>query len=156
MKSFDDLRTQLNEYSEGPYANGTAFAAQGGHSQYRNDIADAGFMEKIQQYLDIVGGKSVFDPTGATIRLRGEMNIVGLDFPYSVSDGEGTFPVRGNAVAVGTQNADGTFIESEDDGIESKLGHPLVMEVRHEPTGDGRFFVRAKLVNPNEDSPEEE
>ena len=156
MKSFDDLRTQLNEYSDGPYANGTSFAAQGGHSQYRNDIADAGFMDKIQQYLDIVGGKPVFDPQGATVRLRAEMNIVGLDFPYQNGDGEGSFPVRGNAVAAGTQNPDGTFIESDDDGLESKLGHPLVVDIRHESNGDGRFFVKARLVNPNEDAAEEE
>mgnify|MGYP003152918804 FL=1 len=155
MKSFDNLRTQLNEYADGPYANGTAFSAQGGHSQYRNDISDAGYMDKIQQYLDIVGGKPVFDPVGTTVRLRGEMNIVGLDFPYSVKDGEGTFPVRGNAVAAGTQNADGTFVESEDDGIESKLGHSLVMDVRHEASGDGRFYVKARLINP-EDTAEEE
>ena len=155
MKSFDDLRSQLNEYSDGPYANGTAFSAQGGHGRYRQDIADTGFMKKIQQYLDIVGGKPVFDPHGATVRLRAEMNIIGLDFPYANGDGEGTFPVRGNEVAPGTQNPDGTFVESGDDGIESKLGHSLVLDIRHEPTGDGKFFVRSRLVNPDEDSSEE-
>jgi|TARA_R100001015_G_C4597750_1_gene152836 hypothetical protein len=154
MKSFDDLRTQLNEFADGPYASGTAFAVQGGHSS-RNDIGDAAFMDKIQQYLDIVGGKPVFDPHGATVRLRAEMNIVGLDFPFAAGDGEGSYPVRGNAVAQGTLNPDGTFIESEDDGIESKLGHPLVMDVRHEASGDGRFFVKARLVNPDEDAAEE-
>ena len=112
---------------------------------------DKGFLGKLNQYLENFGTKKFFDPVGATVRLRGEMNIIGIDFPYTNESGEGVFPVRKHTEMIGSQNPDGTFVEMSDDGITKVTGHPLSMSIQFESTGDGFYYVHAGLINPNDE-----
>jgi len=148
MKTFDELKQTLLEYANGPFAiDGGNAVVDGGRTW---DISYRPFFEKVNQYLEYFSSLEFFDPVGAVNRLRGEMNLIGLDFPYTSQSHQGIFPLQSNTEMIGSQRPDGTFIEMSDDGITRRLGHPLSLSIQFQPCSNGKYCVQAEMINPNE------
>ena len=147
-KKFSELRKRMFESWAHVAIDGSPAVVDGGRTW--DWTRDEQFLGKLNQYLENFGTKKFFDPVGATVRLRGEMNIIGMDFPFTNESKDGVYPISRHTEMIGSQNPDGTFVEMSDDGVTKVYGTPLSMSIQFEGTGDGYYYVHASVINPNE------
>ena len=86
MKSFKELKQQINENGGGVEPRVTGGKAvnhvvDGGQS---TDATRPEVFEQVRQYIANFTSKNYFKPAEAMVRMRSELNLVGIDFEYSL------------------------------------------------------------------------
>ena len=146
MKSFKDLKTNLDE------SNDSEVRITGGKGAHR--IVDGGKstdatrpeeFETVRQYIANFTSKNYFKPAEAVVRMRAELNLVGIDFEYTNESGEGQYPITMNGGSSGWDMEEGDITSG--DGVKEKLGHGVAMDVRFEQMENGYFKIHADLID---------
>ncbi len=147
MKSFKDLKTKLDESGHDSEVRIT-----GGKGAHR--IVDGGkstdatrpeVFETVRQYIANFTSKNYFKPAEAVVRMRAELNLVGIDFEYTNESGEGQYPITMNGGSSGWDMEEGDITSG--DGVKEKLGHGVAMDIQFEQMENGYFKIHADLID---------
>lgn len=142
MKSFKDLKTKLSEAHTSTHETGEQSGLDGGGSM---DATRPEVFEQVRQYIANFTSKNYFRPSEAVVRMKAELNMVGIDFNYTNESGEGKFPITMNGGLYGWDMEEGDIVSG--DGVKEKIGHGVAMDIQFEQMENGYFKIHADLID---------
>ena len=143
MKSFKDLRVQLDENGSQPTVSGGKAVSR--ETDVPNTAAKPAVLEQVKQYIANFTSKNYFKPAEAVVRMRAELNMVGIDWNYTNESGEGQFPITINGGSWGWNVEEGDITSG--DGVKEKYGHGMAMDIQFEQMENGYYKIHADLID---------